>query len=471
MSEINPQNKILLIQAPPWGVGAPPLGIAYLATFLKTRGFFVEICDLNIEIFHQVNKELQEKWIAQDFNFWVLKGGAKALYSQLENWSDKIASFKADVIGFSATFVSIPFLNALLMKLRIKIGKDVVIIVGGAGVNDQENRFRLRKDCIDYFILGEGEYSLFCLLNDLRQKKPVQSCLEYITWRDNPDDLSLCLKGQEESRININEIPFPTFEEFNLDNYVQKDLLPLISSRGCIRACAFCRDFYIKKPYRWRNPELLVDEIQHHVQKYKRKRFEFCDLLINGNLSFLDALCNLLLQQKLDIAWGGQATVRRDMSSKLLKKMKLAGCGGLTFGCESFSDRVLAQMSKGITVRDSKDSIIRAKKAGMCVEINLIVGFPGETEQDIDQNIQFIRKNAKWIDKVNSLNICSIEPGMYLYEHAQDFGIDTAMMNDWFAWFTKDLTNTLEIRLKRHKRLTQVCLDYNLKPHWQNTDR
>ncbi|MDD5560753.1 MAG: radical SAM protein [Candidatus Omnitrophica bacterium] len=471
MSEISSQEKILLIQAPPWGVDAPPLGIAYLATFLKTKGFPAKIFDLNIEIFHQADKELQEKWITQDFNFWALGEAPKVLFSQLENWSDRILSFQAKIIGFSATFASIPFLNALLLRLRKKIGKDVIIIIGGPGVNYKESRFWFRKDCIDYFVLGEGEYPLFCLLSDLRQGKTAQPCLEYITWKDNPLDHPLCLKGREENRININEIPFPTFEEFNLDYYSQEDLLPLISSRGCIRACAFCRDFYIKKPYRWRNPESVFDEIQHHVQKYKRKRFEFCDLLINGNLGILDTFCNLLLQQKTGIAWGGQAAVRRDMSSKLFKKMRQAGCGGLTFGCESLSDRVLKLMRKGITVRDARDSIIKAKKADIRVEINLIVGFPGETEQDIDKNIQFIRKNAKWIDKVNSLNICSIEPGMYLYEHAPDFGIDTTLINDWFAWFTKDLTNTLEIRLNRHKRLTKACLDYNLKPYWQNTNR
>ena len=471
MREINRKEKVLLIQAPPWGVSAPPLGIAYLATFLKAKSFFVEIFDLNIELFHRADKELQERWLRQDLNFWVSGEASEILCSQLEYWADKISSFQAKVIGFSATFASITFLNTFLTVLRNKIGREVIIIVGGAGADYKEDRCRFRNDCIDYFVLGEGEFPLFCLLNDLRKKKAAQSCLEYISWKDNPNEHPVCLKASKENSINIDEIPFPTFEEFNLNHYLQKDVLPLISSRGCIRACAFCRDFSTKKPYRRRKPELVFYEIQHHLQKYQRRRFEFCDLLINGDLGFLDTFCNLLLQQKEAIAWGGQATVRRDMSARLLKKMKLAGCGGIAFGCESFSDKVLRLMRKGITVPEARDSIVRAKKAGMLVEINLIVGFPGETEEDIDQNIRFIKKNAKWIDKINSLNICSIGPGTYLYEHAPDFGIDAAVINDWFAWFTKDLTNTLEIRLKRHKRLSQACLDYNLKPFWQNTNR
>jgi len=471
MSEVNSRDKILLIQSPPWGTGTPPLGIAYLSTFLKTKGFSVEILDLNIEIFRQADRELQKRWITQDVKFWSSGETLTVLGGRLEYLANRILSFKADIIGFSTTFASAPFLNALLVELRKNSGKDTILIVGGAGANDLENRFLFRRDIVDYFILGEGEYPLLCLLNDLRDKKIVQTCLEYAVWKDNPGDHSLCLKAAKESCINIDEIPFPTFEEFNLDYYTQNDLLPLISSRGCIRACVFCRDFSIKKPYRRRRPELVFSEIQHHLQKYKRKRFEFCDLLINGDLKFLDTFCNLLLQQKVDIAWGGQATVRRDMSSKVFRRMRQAGCGGLAFGCESFSDRVLRLMRKGITVREAKDSIIRAKKSGIRVEINLIVGFPGETERDIDKNIQFIKRNAKWIDKVNSLNICTIDPGMYLYERPQDFGIDTTVINDWFAWFTKDMTNTLEIRLKRHRRLAEACLDYNLKPLWQNTNR
>jgi radical SAM superfamily enzyme YgiQ (UPF0313 family) len=128
-------------------------------------------------------------------------------------------------------------------------------------------------------------------------------------------------------------------------------------------------------------------------------------------------------------------------------------------------------MRKGVISRDAKDTFIKAKEAGMRVEINLIIGFPGETEADVDETIRFIRENAKFFDKINSLNICTISPGMHIYENLYEYNIDKAMIRDWYAWFTRDMSNTLEVRVERHKRVASACSELNLKPAWQNIKR
>ncbi len=468
---VKADNKILLVQSPPWGVYTTPLGVAYLATFLKSFGFSSEIFDLNIEIFNMADKEIKEKWDTQDFDFWASGKAVDKFKARLEDLADKIISFDASFIGFSTTFASVPFINAILSIIRSKINNNSIIIIGGAGANYKGMRSLFRKDLIDYFIIGEGECLLLCLLKDLQENKTVQTGADYIVWNDESHDNAVCLKACRDNNINIDHIPFPTFEEFNLNCYTQKDLLPLISSRGCVRSCAFCCDAPLKKPYRCRSPEKVVEELRYHVKTYNRRRFEFSDLLINGDLNFLDKFCNLLMDMDLDICWGGQATVRIDMDIALFRKMKKAGCGGLTFGCESFSNNVLKLMHKGMTSEDAKETFIKAKEAGMLVEINLIVGFPGEDEDDIDETIRFIKENSKLIDKINSLNICTICPGMHIYDHLEKYNIDKSMITDWYAWHNKDLSNTIEKRVERHKRLLSVCSELNLKPLWQNVKR
>lgn len=469
---VETNNKILLVQSPPWGIYTPPLGVAYLATFLKSSALSSEVFDLNIEIFNSATKEIKEKWDTQDFEFWASGKAVDKFKDQLENLADRIISFDARFIGFSTTFASVPFINAILLMIRNKIQDRPIIIIGGAGTNYKEIRSLFKEDLIDYFIIGEGEHPLLCLLRDLQKNKMLYDDSSCIIWKDNPQNHAVCLKASRDNSLNINNIPFPTFEEFDLNSYTQQDLLPLISSRGCVRSCIFCCDAPLKRPYRCRSPEKVAGEIKHHVERYNsRKRFEFSDLLINGDLNFLDKFCSLLIDMNLGICWGGQATVRKDMDIDLFKKMKKAGCGGLTFGCESFSDNVLKLIHKGMTSEDAKETFIKAKEAGMLVEINLIVGFPGEEEKDIDETIKFIKENAKWIDKINSLNICTIGPGMYIYEHLEKYNIDKSMINDWYAWFNKDLSNTIEKRIERHKKLMSVCSELNLKPLWQNVKR
>ena len=462
-------DRILLIQSPPWGSYAPPLGIAYLVTFLKSHGFDAAIYDLNMDIFLHSPEEIKGKWDTQDFEFWASGKAVDSLQYQIESLVEKIISFNAGVIGFSATFASVPFLNRLLSMLRKKTGdRDLVIIVGGGGASHREGRSLFQKDLINYFVVGEGECPLLCLLKSVQGRQVVLANSQCAVWKDSPDDFAVCLKTIHPESVDINTIPFPTFEEFDIEAYTQRDLIPLISSRGCIRNCTFCFDSPLKKPYRVRDPEKVAQEMKYHVQRYNRKRFEFCDLLINGDLEFLDEFCTRLIDMDLGVAWGGQATVRKDMSSALIKKMKRAGCGGLTFGMESFSDHVLKLMSKGSTVQDSKGMLVKVKEAGMRAEINLIVGFPGETEEDVAETIDFIRQNSALIDKINSLNICSLGPGMRLFDHLEEYNIDRSMIHDWYAWFTRDMSNTIQVRTQRHKKMASVFLELNLIPAWQN---
>ena len=232
--------KILLAQAPPWGVYAPPLGIAYLGTFLKSSGFDVEVYDLNMEIFRSESEEIKEKWDTQDFEFWASGQAVESLKVKLEYLADKILSFEAPVIGFSATFASVPFLNALLPIIRNKKQDKSVILIGGGGASYREGRSLYRKDLVDCFIIGEGEYPLPHLLRDIQNGNSIKTCMDYTAWKDEPGDRAVCLKGADKNGKGLDRIPFPTFEEFDMGAYTQDDLVPLISSRGCVRCCAFC---------------------------------------------------------------------------------------------------------------------------------------------------------------------------------------------------------------------------------------
>ncbi|MBU0503683.1 MAG: radical SAM protein [Candidatus Omnitrophota bacterium] len=464
-------NKILLVQAPPWGVCAPPLGVAYLSTFLRSRGFNSEIMDLNIQIFNDPDLKIEDKWDTQDFEFWASGNAVEYLQDSFEDFAEKIIAYGAPIIGFSATFASVPFLNVLLSLLRKKGGNNLTIIVGGGGVSYPQGRILFKKEIIDYFVVGEGEIPLTGIMNHLQNDEAITGENRCLVWKDRPEDRVLCIRAADVSSLPLDDIPFPTFEEFNLDSYSQKDLLPLISSRGCIKSCVFCCDAPIKKPYRYRSAEKVAGEIKYLFKKYNRKRLEFSDLLLNGNLDFLDKLCGFLIEMNLGVCWGGQATIRKDMDAQLFKKMKKAGCGGLTFGCESFSDRLLYLMRKGMKSKDAQYTFMMAKDAGMLVEVNLIVGFPGETDEDVDATARFLKDNAILIDKVNSLNICTIGPGMYLYDHLSEYNIDSSIISDWYSWFDVDRRNTIGIRTDRHRKLLSVCAGLGLSPSWKNVKK
>ncbi|MBU1863705.1 MAG: B12-binding domain-containing radical SAM protein [Candidatus Omnitrophica bacterium] len=458
-------NSVLLVQSPPWGVSTVPLGVAYLSTYLRSKGISVEVLDLNINLYRNAAFDIRERWSTNEFEYWASGDILKDTWFNIETIVQDIVKRDIHVVGFSTTFASIPFLNEIIQILRAA-KPDITIIVGGGGPSYRVHRNFFRKDLVDYFIIGEGEVLLYELIKQLwagHSSFINATCHE---WKDEPRDRALCLQGKRAT--NLDELPFPTFEEFDIEKYIETDLLPIVISRGCINACHFCCDWLLKRPYRVRKPNVIVDEIQWLVSRYGRRRFEFSDLLVNGDLQNFETLCDLLIRRKINIVWGGQATVRSEMTQEHFLKMKEAGCGGLTFGFESFSNSLLKKMNKHFTAADAAGVIRRAKKAGMLVEANFVVGFPGEQESDIDETITFLKENRAFIDRVNSLNICSIGPGMNIWERAEDFGINKDIVNDWYAWHTEDKQNTIEIRIDRHKRLKTFIETEGFGLSWQN---
>lgn len=470
-------TKILFVQTPPWGTTTFPIGIAYLVGYMQALGYDTHAYDANIQLYHRLPSRIRLRWENDQFDYWASGEVLKKYKTEINSMVEDIIAYEADIIGFSIAFTSIPILNVLLEKLRSST--KATIIVGGGGTSYSVHRAFLRKDLIDYAIIGEGEYALKELLkcdfsDEFRQEKGgidsrINKCENVPSleiWKDVEEDHMWCVRSIEV--VDVNALPYPVYDGFEIALYTEKDLLPIVLSRGCINACHFCCDWGLKKPYRPRIPENVVSEIESLREKYNRDRFEFCDLLINGDVQQLERFCDLLILRGLPIHWGGQAAVRKEMDRDLFIKLKQAGCGGLAFGFESFSQSLLRKMNKRFSLADAAHNIKDAHDAGIIIEGNLLVGFPGETDNDIDATISFIKEHRDVIDSINSLNICSVGPGMPIWDNAESFEIDKAEVKDWYAWHTKGRENTLEVRMQRHQRLQEFIVQEKLDPKWLN---
>ena len=61
----------------------------------------------------------------------------------------------------------------------------------------------------------------------------------------------------------------------------------------------------------------------------------------------------------------------------MLRMMKKNGCYQVLFGIESGDDRVLKLLKKGTTVEQNEIAIRLAKKAGLNVRCDFLIGSPG----------------------------------------------------------------------------------------------
>jgi len=77
------------------------------------------------------------------------------------------------------------------------------------------------------------------------------------------------------------------------------------------------------------------------------------------------------------------------VNKSLIEKLRSAGLTTLYYGVESGSQRILDLMKKGITLKQAENAVKAAKDVGVEVLTSFILGFPGETQEEMDKTIDF----------------------------------------------------------------------------------
>ena len=435
-------TDVLLVMCPPWDFKKPPLNIAYLVTYLKDKKIKADAYDLNILLYHLSTGEQKIYWNMQYLMNNLTNKYATNIMKKnkriLEKFVDKLVKDGVKIVGFSVNPANYRFTFLLSQMIKRKNSR-IKIILGGPFIFQERAWGLIPENSYDYLIVGEGERPLYLLVNALLKGENTDK-IKGVIPREKVNERKITY----DEVLDINKIPYPKFEEFNLSLYTTNEL-PVLLSRCCIGRCSYCIDYLMSKRFRSKKPELVVEELEFLSRKYKTKYFAFNDLLINGNLKQLEKICDLIIEKGLKIFWHGYAMIRRDMSDKLLKKMKEAGCVSLHYGFESGSNKILKLMNKYYTAEDAEDLIRRTKKAGIGVVINIIVGFPGESEKEFQETINFIRRNHEFIDEVGNVSALFVMDKTDLQKNPKKYGY--VLTKNYEAWYDKH--NNVKIRTRK----------------------
>lgn len=336
----------------------------------------------------------------------------------------------------------------------------------GLIVNNDTLKTLMPRGVVDYFVVGDGEETLLEIVGSIKNKEPCRSISGAIVYDQEND---CYLKFRPRSSLDLNELPFPTYEKFDLSRYKGPEF-PLISSKGCSWKCSFCNNPGIMKHHRSRTGEHLFSEVEHHVQKYKKTAFRFNDLLVNGNLEHLREFCELVHKNRYRIYWSGNALIKSNMDYEFLASLKRGGCASLVFGLESGSDTVLKLMRKDFTAADAERIFRLNYKLGINNIINIVVGFPGEGEKEFQETLDFLKRNRKYISKVVNINMLEVIWDSELRQFPEKYNIILPDPQEtcFYKWHTKDGSNTLEVRKERIKRAMKLL--YKLRLYFQKTN-
>ena len=246
------------------------------------------------------------------------------------------------------------------------------------------------------------------------------------------------------------------FTGIDWGRFSRLERLPYVLNYGCRYSCRFCQEGMQYQREVSRSTTGLGRELRKYVDSLQSIRYiRFFDSSLNSDhkqfLGILDELTGT------DLLWGCYLAPTPKIDEKVAARMAAAGCLGVNIGVESGSSDVRRLMRKPYPDIGGVEDCIRALHAsGLAISINLIVGYPGETERDFEDTLRFVDRMRPFLSDV-AAGKAGIYAGTPLFGEISSLGIDLG--GDWDHeyvfnhWRLKDGPNTPEIRAERLERL------------------
>ena len=366
---------------------------------------------------------------------------------------DYITAFNPDVLAISSP-VSTGYEGCKFFSERIKeLLLGITVILGGNLAASAE--IILRKTCVDFCVLGEGEEACCQLFDEYFPNKSKRT-LRNIKGLAFMADEELVITGYAEqlSKEAIFDVDWNILDQISLRNYfpklgelgqnsisfkyifpfdyhnikarkterLKKTIGVISCSKGCFNRCTYCHRFI--KGIRFLPPEIAISRIKELIDRFNVGAIYFADECFGANLKWLRKFCELI--KPLDLLWkvGG---MRVDIvNPEIINMMKAAGCRSILYGMEAGSQKILNVMEKKVDLSANYKAAKWTLQSGLYTIPQLVIGMPGETPTTISETAEFIAHiktiNRKQNPKEISINFAQALPGTPLYEFGRSAG-------------------------------------------------
>ncbi len=456
-------SRMVLIGAPCWTQKYPFYSLAVVAGIALDNGFSCAVYDMNIDFYNYLPLEEKKNWDDDMVVQWAGNDLPSELIKKHKVWLEKylcsiVEKTDIELVCFSVNTYTRYFSIWAAAFLRAK-RPDIPIMFGGVDcfVGEYNNKFLTERNC-DIICHGEAEIAFRNYLEEFKKTGQYKNDVKGFAYL--AQDLEVVDNGESElPKLRKGDVPLPDYSQFDFSKYTEIGSMPIFSSRGCINRCNFCSESPNFKYYRFRKAEDIFRELRHAYSYVENlvlaPTFHFADSLINGNTKELERFCDMIIESGLVIRWGGQAAIRSQMTTTLLKKMAHSGYTSFFWGMESASDNVLKLMNKPNDISLFERILEDCNKLGIVNYTPIIVGYPGETPRDTAITLNFILRN-KERSQFMTPGLALARRKSPLYEHYSEFGLKEAKEYDWE---TVDGKNTIQVRVFRRFLFSQACFN------------
>jgi len=391
-----------------------PLGLMYIAAVLDEAGYNVEILDA----------------FMTDLAF-RKKGDVTEVGMSYEKIREEIQRRNPDIVGIANPFTSQVEHAIKVADIVKEIDSSILTVVGGPHGTVVPVEFLEVAKNVDIVAIGEGEYTILDIVEFFEGNKKIND-IQGIAHRMAGKGV---LNSPREFNKNLDVLPYPAYHLVNMEKYLnpktieyrsfKKRALSMVTSRGCPFNCSFCSvHLHMGKTFRAHSVDYVVDHIEHLVNKYHVKTIYFEDDNLTFDIQRFEAICDKIIERDIKFQWETPNGVRADyLTLDLLKKMKKTGCQSVFVGVESGDQYVLDNIiGKSLRLKNVVKFAKMCKKIGLRTGAFYIIGFPGETKENMRNTVDFALMLKRKYDVGMHLLFATPSYGTRLYDECKKNG-------------------------------------------------
>ena len=313
-----------------------------------------------------------------------------------DEFKEKIVETAPDLVGITlltSEYAQAAHTAASLIKAA---DAECTVVLGGVYATTCADKV-LDDNNIDYAVLGEGEYIFPKLLDHLNGCGDMPA--EGVGYRKSGNKVLKMACIIED----LNQIPLPAYHKIDFMRYAntrqrisidaprEMPCARVRTSRGCPIGCSFCQvEAIAGKTYRPRSIPNVIEELSWLKEEYGIKTILFNDdnLILNKKRS--KELFRAMIDAKLGLKWLGTAISVFCLDEEMLDLIKESGCQYIDVAIESGVERILKDViNKPVNLDHARKMIEKIKEFEIDTAANFVIGFPGETWDEIRQTMRF----------------------------------------------------------------------------------